>query len=425
MGKNNDFGYGTMTNVDVNQIEKSLTLLKKTFKDKHVNLLEIGLDKSKTARAIHKKLPELGITDYTYWAIDANPKTSLPFKECKMIIGKSEEVFNQLPLLHWVFIDGCHCSNHIMLDFLNYGYKVVKDGFLLFHDTGPYSQGHHYQRHGPNEPDFYIAAEKAFEKLDIFNRLDWTHISSDYDDKNTEWGGVSIFQKIKEHEIMISYKAKEGQDRWVVKKLNKKRNGYFVDVGASGGVVNSNSYALEKDLGWEGICVEPNPLLRAFQSLKDSRDCICEKLCIYNKKGEVDFLARGRKIESSGIYGDCSSVIIKHMVEDRGHGLIKVPSITLLELLEKYNAPKVIDYINIDTEGSEWEILKDFDFDKYTFLTMTVEHNYFEGTNWDEKEKVKKENIRKLLLEKGYIIDKELPWEDWWIHKSILKDKNE
>ncbi len=419
MGKNNDFGYGTMTNIDVSQIETSLRSLKQEFKDAHVNMLEIGLDKSKTARAIHKKIPEIGITNYTYWAIDVNPKTKLPFPECKMIIGKSEEVFNQLPELHWVFIDGCHCVNHIMLDFLNYGYKIVKNGFLLFHDTGPFSQGHHYQRHGPTIPEFHIAAESAFLKLDIFNRTDWEHVSSEYDTNNKEWGGVSIFRKIKESKKMVHYKSKEGQDRWVVKKLNKKKNGYFVDLGASGGVVNSNSYALEKYFDWHGICVEPNPNMRAFPNLVENRDCICENVCVYNEIKMVQFVARGRKIESSGIFDDCSSVMIQNLVNIKGHPIIKVPAVTLMSLLEKHNAPTIIDYINIDCEGAEWEILKNFDFNKYTFLTMTIEHNYWEGTNWDEKEKIKKDKIRKLLSEKGYIIDTELPWEDWFIHNSL------
>jgi FkbM family methyltransferase len=419
MGKNNNFGYGTMTNVDVSQIEKSLKLLKETFKDEHINLLEIGIDSGKTAKAIHNKLPELDITNYTYWAIDKNPKTRLPFKECNMIIGSSEEIFNQLPSLHWVFIDGCHCSNHIMLDFLNYGYKVVKNGFLSFHDTGPYSQGHHYQKHGPNEPDFYISAEKAFKKLDIFNRKDWKHVSSDYDNNNKEWGGVSIFKKIKKSKPIVSYYGKGGQDRWVVKKLKNKENGYFVDLGASGGIKNNNTYALEKHLNWKGICVEPNPKLRAFEALEINRNCICENLCIYSSSGIVDFVARGRKIETSGIYGKCSSVMINDLVEKRGHPITKVPSITLMELLEKHNSPHIIDYINIDTEGSEYEILKHFNFDKYTFLTMTIEHNYWEGTNWDKKEKKKRNKIRKLLLSKGYKIDNKLPWEDWFVHGSI------
>lgn len=423
MAKNNDFNYGTMTNIDVNQIKLSLKYLKTTFKDNHINLLEIGLDKGKTTKSIYNELSELGIRNYTYWGIDNNPKTKLPFKDFKMIIGKSEDVFNQLPKLHWVLIDGCHCSNHVMLDFLNYGYKVVKNGFLLFHDTSFFSQGHHYQKHGPKELDFYIATERAFKKLDIFNRVDWEHIGSDYDKKNIEWGGISIFKKIKNSEKIIDYKSKEGQDKWVIKKLNNKKNGYFIDVGASGGVTHSNTYALEKDLNWTGICVEPNPNFRSFQSLKKNRNCICENLCIYDKNGMVDFVARGRRIESSGIYGDCSNVIIKDLVNKKKHPIIKVHTITLLELLEKHNSPHTIDYISIDTEGSEFKILKNFNFDKYIFLTITVEHNYWKGTNWDKKEKIKRNKIRKLLLNKGYVIDIKLPWEDWFVHKSIYGKK--
>ena len=50
---------------------------------------------------------------------------------------------------------------------------------------------------------------------------------------------------------------------------------------------------------------------------------------------------------------------------------------------------------------------------------MTIEHNYWDGTNWDKKEKIKRDKIRKLLSKKGYIIDTELPWEDWFVHISL------
>ncbi len=43
---------------------------------------------------------------------------------------------------------------------------------------------------------------------------------------------------------------------------------------------------------------------------------------------------------------------------------------------KKYDAPADINYISIDTEGSEFEILKDFNFTKYRFNLITIEHNY-------------------------------------------------
>src|ERR1035437_4573352 len=53
-----------------------------------------------------------------------------------------------------------------------------------------------------------------------------------------------------------------------------------------------------------------------------------------------------------------------------------VNTISLVDLLDKYNAPRVIDYLSIDTEGSEFEILKSFDFNKYQFKAITCEHNF-------------------------------------------------
>ena len=61
-------------------------------------------------------------------------------------------------------------------------------------------------------------------------------------------------------------------------------------------------------------------------------------------------------------------------------------------MLIKYNAPKFIDYLSIDTEGSEYEILKNFDFKSYKFRVITCEHNYNEN----------REKIYELLTENGY-----------------------
>ncbi len=422
MGKNNDFGYGVLTNVDVSQVEKSLQLLKDSFNDKcHINMLEIGVRDGSTSRAVDNQLRKIGLKNYTYWAMD-NEKDrhiKLPFSECNLVIGNSEESFDKVPQLHWVFIDACHCANHIMLDFLNYGYKVVEGGFLLFHDTSPSAQGNHYQKHGPKTPDFCIATQRAFIKLDIFNRLDWELVSNEYDETR-EFGGIAIFRKTENSERMplSGYKGKEGQDRWVVEMLGEKENGYFVDIGAGNGVSSSNTHVLEKELNWDGICVEPNPLMRAFPRLVDSRSCICENVCIYDREGEVDFVARGRKIDASGIYCDESSFNIIDKVK-RGHYVMQVPAITLIQLLKKHNAPKIVDYLSIDVEGAEWDILKDFDFSEYTFLTITVENNYH-GEDDEVREKIRRDKIRKLLKDNGYIWKKEL-WfgEDWFVHKSI------
>jgi len=58
------------------------------------------------------------------------------------------------------------------------------------------------------------------------------------------------------------------QDLWVLDTLKHKRNGIFVDVGAFDGINLSNTYLLEKEHGWNGICIEANS--ESFKKLKSS-----------------------------------------------------------------------------------------------------------------------------------------------------------
>ena len=90
----------------------------------------------------------------------------------------------------------------------------------------------------------------------------------------------------------------------------------------------------------------------------------------------------------------------------------KVSTISLKDLLIKYNAPKLIDYLSIDTEGSEFEILKNFDFNNFKFRVITCEHNFR-----DDREK-----IYKLLTDNGYIrkFVKISKFEDWYILEKKL-----
>jgi hypothetical protein len=69
-----------------------------------------------------------------------------------------------------------------------------------------------------------------------------------------------------------------------------------------------------------------------------------------------------------------------------------VDTISLIDPLSEYGAPHEIDYLSIDTEGSEYEILEAFDFEKFHIKIITCEHNY--TTN--------RENIYSLLAKNGY-----------------------
>jgi FkbM family methyltransferase len=209
------------------------------------------------------------------------------------------------------------------------------------------------------------------------------------------------------------YRGKEGQDKWVLEKLNNKREGYFVDVGASCGLDGNNTYVLEKAFGWRGICIEPNSY--NFIRLQINRNCILENVCVSDIEGEVDFVERKKMRARSAIYNENADYHVKVKVE-YGHPLTKKPSVLLNSILIKHNAPTLIDYLSIDAEGSEYPILSKLDFNKYKFSLITLEHNCKEGKYNQPISLKHREMIKELLERNGYKREVAKDYEDWYAY---------
>lgn len=198
---------------------------------------------------------------------------------------------------------------------------------------------------------------------------------------------------------MKSY-SQIGQDIFVTKYYNNKRNGYYIDIGAYDGIKLSNTYLLEKNFQWKGICIEPLPDI--FNLLKKNRpNSICINKAIYSKSGEkLNFDICKKYKMLSGI----TNFIDTHKKKvNESKKTIQIDTITLMDLLDLLNAPKYIEYLSLDTEGSEYEILKVFDFNKYKFGLIDVEHNFQEP---------KRTQIRKLLESNNYKYLKENKFDD-------------
>lgn len=187
-----------------------------------------------------------------------------------------------------------------------------------------------------------------------------------------------------------------GQDYWVINEVfYQKKNGFFLEIGSADGIYINNTYLLEKRYNWNGICIEVNP--ETFNKLQVNRKCTCLNVCIDDKEGEVDFAI-------SGLF----SGIIDQDTDNKNYEgkLIKIKTLPLIDILKKYNAPKIIDYFSIDVEGAETRILRNFPFDEYRFLSLTIERP--------------KTEIQELLDKHGYILVKRVPgMDDFYIHKSI------
>jgi FkbM family methyltransferase len=188
-----------------------------------------------------------------------------------------------------------------------------------------------------------------------------------------------------------------GADKWVLDHILEP--GFYLDVGCHDGIYLSNTNSLEQ-LGWKGLCIDPFP--RNFET----RSVQVVKAVVYSENGkEVVFDYSKEDPACSGISDELgrhkerlykTTTIEKHTFITR----------TLQSILEEYNVPTYIDYMSLDIEGSEYEVLNVFPFDKWTIKMMSVEHNY---------EEPKRTMIRKLLESKGYIHDRAVNEDDWYI----------
>jgi FkbM family methyltransferase len=198
-------------------------------------------------------------------------------------------------------------------------------------------------------------------------------------------------------------KAQLFQDLYVLHHLQEKIGGYFVEFGATNGVDLSNTYQLEKRFQWRGILAEPARCWR--EALNSNRSCVIDNRCVWEKSGDLVEFNEVKEPEYSTINAFSGHDVHagKRLDGDR----YEVPTVSLNDLLIDHQAPKIIDYLSIDTEGSELNILRAFDFDRFDIKIITVEHNYTE----------ERETIRALLAQKGYIrvFEKFSRWDDWYI----------
>jgi FkbM family methyltransferase len=193
------------------------------------------------------------------------------------------------------------------------------------------------------------------------------------------------------------------QDLFVVLACGAKRGGYFVEIGVGNGEGLSNTYLLEKQYGWTGLLAEPNP--EFHESIAAKREAILDRRAVFSQSGKtLDLLVDVNAGELSTLVdfdGRDSHV--------RRGGTVPVMTVTLDDLLAEHGAPVVIDYMSIDTEGSEYEVLKSLDLTKRKVMIFTIESNY---------DKAKMQKIDSVLLKLGYrVVLRSLSlFDTWYLH---------
>jgi FkbM family methyltransferase len=171
----------------------------------------------------------------------------------------------------------------------------------------------------------------------------------------------------------LDARADSLQDIWVLHEMARKQGGYFVEFGAGDGIALSSTWPLERDFGWRGILAEPNPAWH--ECLPRNRPLAAIDLrCVYRETGSKLAFAATRHALLSTIreFVDRDG----HAKSRNEHAVIEVETVSLNDLLRSHGAPRKIDYICIDTEGSELAILQAFDFDAWDVRLFSIEHNY-------------------------------------------------
>lgn len=189
------------------------------------------------------------------------------------------------------------------------------------------------------------------------------------------------------------------QDLFALAQVDFRQGGFFVEFGATDGVELNNTWLMEHDFAWTGILAEP---ARGWQgNLKANRKCTIDTRCVWSVSGENLRFTEAPRGENSAI-----SAFVKTTRKLRGTSY-DVETVSLNDLLSAHNAPQVVDYMSVDTEGSEFDILNALDFDRWSFRVMTVEHNYAP----------QREDIHALLTANGYVrvLEAISRFDDWYV----------
>lgn len=216
-------------------------------------------------------------------------------------------------------------------------------------------------------------------------------------------------------QVFATYYSQEKQDEFVNEHFfHNKTKGVFVEIGAHNGVMYSNTLFFEEQLGWNGICVEPIP--ERFLQLKNNRSCICVQGCVSDQDGPSQLLL----VSSSFVNTEMLSGLMhkydprhlqrvdREIAQSGGtRRLIDVNCYRLNTLLEQHNIQH-IDFLSIDTEGGELDILSSIDFSKIQIDVICVEDNYSDPT------------FNSFLTKKGYYFVKRLGADLIFAHKTIL-----
>lgn len=208
-----------------------------------------------------------------------------------------------------------------------------------------------------------------------------------------------------------NYFSQYKQDKFLNEVIfNNKKDGFFIDIGAHDGISYSNSLFFERFNNWKGICIEPNPSV--FSKLNSLRKSTNLNVCIGAFNKTIKFTQiEGYAEMLSGISESYDERHIQRIEKDIANKGGKVNEILLemitlnsIEMLKN----KKIDFISIDTEGNEFDIVSSFNFSELDVNAIVIENNYND------------QRIKNFLLQYNFVLLYKLEFDDVYLNSNHI-----
>ena len=207
----------------------------------------------------------------------------------------------------------------------------------------------------------------------------------------------------------MEFYSQQGEDFFIYNFLINQpvKNGTFIELGAYNGLVYSNTKFFEDNLGFRGMLIEPIP--KIYEDLQKNRpNCLTYNFAITSNQNKkfVDFIGTD---PSSGIPDKMSkkSMEVWHSKDKK----YKVKVTTLDKLITKSKI-KYIDFLSIDVEGGELEVLKSINW-KIPIYLICIE--------LDENDSMRCQECRNYLKLNGFELVNRLCINEFWVNTSYFR----
>lgn len=204
-------------------------------------------------------------------------------------------------------------------------------------------------------PIFYLWNHTKFDQKTMLISKTASSLDLDFQKKYT--------MVTSEHPFIDYSQAK--QSALVLKLLNYKVGGYYVELAANDWKVLSNGLSLETFYNWSGVCIEPNP--EYFEGLLSNRKCTLYTnpvSAMSNDKVKFNF----EHATSGIIHNDYDN-----KVSTSSSSATEMLTTTLMSVLSHARAPFEIDFLSLDVEGAEFDVMRHFDFGLYQIKVLSIE----------------------------------------------------